>query len=102
MPSRPTRGGSAGSPSRGASSGLMPRGPGTILGRMKQVAAAVIIDARGMVTGWSEGARRLTGHTAEDIVGRPAAGLLAEDLPPAAMTELTGVVALRHRDGHRV
>ncbi|KOV61290.1 PAS/PAC sensor protein [Streptomyces sp. NRRL WC-3618] len=69
---------------------------------MKQVAAAVIIDARGMVTGWSEGARRLTGHTAEDIVGRPAAGLLAEDLPPAAMTELTGVVALRHRDGHRV
>ncbi|WP_327699589.1 ATP-binding SpoIIE family protein phosphatase [Streptomyces sp. NBC_00459] len=69
---------------------------------MKQVAAAVIIDARGMVTGWSEGARRLTGHAAEAVVGRPAADLLAEDPPPTAMTELAGVVALRHRDGHRV
>ncbi|UIX28712.1 ATP-binding SpoIIE family protein phosphatase [Streptomyces sp. GQFP] len=69
---------------------------------MKQVAAAVIIDARGMVTGWSEGARRLTGHMAETVVGRPAAELLAEPLPPTALTEPTGVVALRHRDGHRV
>ncbi|MEH0416385.1 ATP-binding SpoIIE family protein phosphatase [Streptomyces sp. B21-083] len=69
---------------------------------MKQVAAAVIIDARGMVTGWSEGARRLTGHTAEAVVGRPAAELLAEDPTPTAMTELAGVVALRHRDGRRV
>ncbi|MGY1495432.1 SpoIIE family protein phosphatase [Streptomyces sp. QTS52] len=69
---------------------------------MKQVAAAVIIDVRGMVTGWSEGARRLTGHAAEAVVGRPAAELLAEDPPPTAMTELAGVVALRHRDGHRV
>ncbi|GAA3906129.1 SpoIIE family protein phosphatase [Streptomyces lacrimifluminis] len=69
---------------------------------MNQVAAAVIIDARGMVTGWSEGARRLTGHAAEAVVGRPAAELLAEDPPPTAMTGLAGVVALRHRDGHRV
>ncbi|MFF3381274.1 SpoIIE family protein phosphatase [Streptomyces sp. NPDC002680] len=69
---------------------------------MKQVAAAVIIDARGMVTGWSEGARRLTGHPAEAVVGHPAAELLAEPLPPTALTEQTGVVALRHRDGHRV
>ncbi|MGW1715370.1 SpoIIE family protein phosphatase [Streptomyces sp. NPDC002156] len=69
---------------------------------MKQVAAAVIIDARGMVTGWSEGARRFTGHTAETVVGRPAAELLAEPLPPTALTEPTGVVVLRHRDGHRV
>ncbi|NEA66150.1 SpoIIE family protein phosphatase [Streptomyces sp. SID12488] len=69
---------------------------------MKQVAAAVIIDARGMVTGWSEGARRLTGHAAEAVVGRPAAELLAEDPPPTAMTDAACVVALRHRDGHRV
>ncbi|MDX3748997.1 SpoIIE family protein phosphatase [Streptomyces sp. AK08-02] len=69
---------------------------------MKQVAAAVIIDARGMVTGWSEGARRLTGYTAEAVVGRPAAVLLAEDPAPTAMTELAGVLTLRHRDGHRV
>ncbi|WP_105968929.1 ATP-binding SpoIIE family protein phosphatase [Streptomyces geranii] len=69
---------------------------------MKQVAAAVIVDARGMVTGWSEGARRLTGHPAEAVVGHPAAALLAEPLPPTAVTELAGVVALRHRDGRRV
>ncbi|WP_055523069.1 ATP-binding SpoIIE family protein phosphatase [Streptomyces graminilatus] len=69
---------------------------------MKQVAAAVIIDARGMVTGWSEGARRLTGYAAEAVVGRPAAELLAEDPPPTAMAEQAGVIALRHRDGHRL
>jgi serine phosphatase RsbU (regulator of sigma subunit)/PAS domain-containing protein/anti-sigma regulatory factor (Ser/Thr protein kinase) len=69
---------------------------------MKQVAAAVLIDARGVLTGWSEGARLLTGHTAEAVVGRQAAGLLAEDPPPTAMTEMVGVVALRHRDGHRI
>ncbi|WP_405825515.1 SpoIIE family protein phosphatase [Streptomyces sp. NBC_01390] len=69
---------------------------------MKQVAAAVIIDARGMVTGWSEGARRLTGHTAEAVVGRPAAVLLAQDPASTAMTELAGVLTLRHRDGHPV
>ncbi|MFF7755438.1 SpoIIE family protein phosphatase [Streptomyces sp. NPDC007971] len=69
---------------------------------MERVAAAAIIDAQGRLTGWSEGARLLTGHTADEIVGRPAAGLLAEDVPPSVLAARSGTVALRHRDGHRV
>ncbi|NUP23003.1 MAG: PAS domain S-box protein, partial [Streptomyces sp.] len=38
---------------------------------MERVSAAAIIDVQGVVTGWSEGARRLTGLTAEEAVGRP-------------------------------
>ncbi|MET8948057.1 SpoIIE family protein phosphatase [Streptomyces sp. NPDC004542] len=69
---------------------------------MEHVAAAATLDTLGVVTGWSEGARLLTGHSAEEVVGRPAAALLAEDPPPAAVAARTGTVALRHRDGHRV
>ncbi|GAA2402236.1 SpoIIE family protein phosphatase [Actinomadura vinacea] len=62
-----------------------------------------IIDPRGIVTGWSEGARRLTGYAPEDVVGRQATDLLVEDPPalhvPAAFS---GVVDLRHRDGHTI
>ncbi|MEU6071728.1 SpoIIE family protein phosphatase [Streptomyces sp. NPDC047082] len=69
---------------------------------MEHVAAAAIIDALGMVTGWSEGARLLTGHPAQDVVGRPAAALLDDEVPAETVAARTGVVALRHRDGHRV
>ncbi|MER5913128.1 PAS domain S-box protein [Streptomyces sp. NPDC001982] len=69
---------------------------------MEHVAAAAVIDALGTVTAWSDGARQLTGHRAEEIVGRPAAGLLAAEPSPEALDARTGVVALRHRDGHRV
>ncbi|GAA3038085.1 SpoIIE family protein phosphatase [Streptomyces glomeratus] len=69
---------------------------------MEEVAAAAIIDARGTVTGWSEGARRLTGYAAEDVVGRPAQELLAGDVSPPPLTALTGTVILRHQDGRPV
>ncbi|MFF3908054.1 PAS domain-containing protein [Streptomyces sp. NPDC001848] len=69
---------------------------------MEQAAAAAIVDARGTVTGWSEGARRLTGYTAEEVVGRAAQDLLAEDVPLPGLTALTGTAVLRHRDGHPV
>src|SRR4051794_26799685 len=69
---------------------------------MEYVAAAATLDALGLVTGWSEGARLLTGHPAEEVVGRPAADLLADDPPPGTVTARTGPVVLRHRDGHRV
>ncbi|MGW1161612.1 SpoIIE family protein phosphatase [Streptomyces sp. NPDC002513] len=65
---------------------------------MEEVAAAAIIDARGTVTGWSEGARRLTGYAAQEVVGRAAQELLAEDVSPPALTALTGTIVLRHRD----
>ncbi|MFF8732728.1 SpoIIE family protein phosphatase [Streptomyces sp. NPDC015171] len=69
---------------------------------MKHVAAMAVLDALGRVTGWSEGARQLTGHPAAEVVGRPAADLLAEEVPGDLLAARTGTVALRHRDGHRV
>ncbi|WAZ19295.1 SpoIIE family protein phosphatase [Streptomyces cinnabarinus] len=65
---------------------------------MEQVAAAATIDAHGTVTAWSEGARTLTGYPAEEVVGRPAADLLAEDVSSAALVARAGRVLLRHRD----
>ncbi|WP_093631098.1 SpoIIE family protein phosphatase [Streptomyces sp. 3213.3] len=66
---------------------------------MEQASATAVIDVRGIVTGWSEGARSLTGYPAEEAVGRSVAALLAE--PPAAtsVAALAGPVVLRHRDG---
>ncbi|MFE9645494.1 SpoIIE family protein phosphatase [Streptomyces sp. NPDC006365] len=66
------------------------------------------VDEHGTVTGWSEGAEHLLGYAPAQILGRPAASLLAEeptasDLP--AFSELPrwhGTLGLRHRDGHRL
>ncbi|CAM5485806.1 SpoIIE family protein phosphatase [Streptomyces aurantiogriseus] len=70
--------------------------------------ARASVDEHGTVTGWNDGAEHLLGHTAAQILGRPAATLLAEepaaaDLPPfAQLPRWHGTLALRHRDGHRV
>ncbi|MDH6553505.1 PAS domain S-box-containing protein [Streptomyces sp. SAI-041] len=77
----------------------MRSGNGTILDDMEHVSATAVTDAAGVVTGWSEAARRLTGHTAQEVVGRTARELLAEDPPQSAVTALKGTVVLRHRDG---
>ncbi|MFE1923850.1 SpoIIE family protein phosphatase [Streptomyces asoensis] len=69
---------------------------------MEHVVAAAVIDARGVVTGWSEGARLLTGRSAEETVGRAAAELLAEDPPRRGDGEWSGPVVVRHRDGRPV
>ncbi|MFE9452065.1 SpoIIE family protein phosphatase [Streptomyces sp. NPDC006739] len=69
---------------------------------MERVAAAAIIEALGRVTGWSEGARLLTGRAPQDVVGRPAADLLAEDVPAGALEARAGTAVLRHVHGHRV
>ncbi|MFJ4632435.1 SpoIIE family protein phosphatase [Streptomyces sp. NPDC088847] len=66
---------------------------------MEQVSAAAVISARGIVTGWSEGARALTGYPAEEAVGRSVGALLAEPPATTAVAALTGPVVLRHRDG---
>ena len=69
---------------------------------------AVVVDARGAVMVWSDGARRLLGYEAAEIVGRAVAGLLAADLPESTRRHVAdgqrwaGEVALRHRDGDRV
>ncbi|WP_406431688.1 PAS domain S-box protein [Streptomyces sp. NBC_00631] len=46
--------------------------------------ARAVIDEDGTLTEWNEGARRLLGHPAEEVVGRPAALLLAGDVTPRA------------------
>jgi PAS domain S-box-containing protein len=75
---------------------------GTILDDMEHVSAAATMDAHGILTGWSEGARQLTGYPAEEVVGRVARELLATDPSEQVVTALTGAVVLRHRDGSPV
>ncbi|MGY5122444.1 PAS domain-containing protein, partial [Streptomyces sp. 900105755] len=69
--------------------------------------ASVTVDEQGAVTGWSDGARLLLGYPPAEILGQPAARLLAEpDLDAwrkaATGPRWSGTVALRHRDGHRL
>ncbi|MCF3101864.1 SpoIIE family protein phosphatase [Streptomyces roseoverticillatus] len=66
------------------------------------------VDAEGTVTLWSPAARHLLGHAPGEVIGRPAAGLLAAPLPGPALRALTrsapwsGVLTARHRDGSAV
>ncbi|MET9761990.1 SpoIIE family protein phosphatase [Streptomyces sp. NPDC006372] len=73
--------------------------------------AHATVDERGVVTGWSEQARRLLGYAPAEVEGRPAADLLAEDAREAAATRghrvrqsggWSGQVTVRHRDGGRM
>src|SRR5437660_1610449 len=70
--------------------------------------ATAVVDGEGRVLDWSAGARRLLGYAAADVTGRPAATLLASDLPSPAWQciaerrDWNGRVSLRHRDGGRV
>ncbi|MER5227360.1 SpoIIE family protein phosphatase [Streptomyces flaveus] len=70
--------------------------------------ATATIDDQGFVTGWSEEARRLLGYTPAQVVGFPAAQLLADDVgeqlrrAAAGQERLNGTVTLRRGDGHRL
>ncbi|MEH0638137.1 SpoIIE family protein phosphatase [Streptomyces bottropensis] len=70
--------------------------------------ASAAVDARGLVTAWSAGARRVLGYEHGEVVGRRAADLLADALPASARATLAepadwqGSVHARHRDGHGV
>ncbi|MFE4830097.1 SpoIIE family protein phosphatase [Streptomyces sp. NPDC056672] len=78
--------------------------------------ARVAVDARGTVTRWNEGARRLLGYAPAEVVGRPAADLFAaaetaesaaraaEEArrSPETLGRWSGTVTLLHRDGGQV
>ncbi|MBN0049263.1 SpoIIE family protein phosphatase [Streptomyces actuosus] len=78
--------------------------------RLPDPAASVtaVVDARGIVTGWSSGAQGLLGYPYEDVVGRPAARLLggnadiAGDLSAVLEGRSSRPTPLRHQDGHEV
>lgn len=69
---------------------------------------AAVADEYGVLTGWSEGARRLLGYDAEEVLGQAACDLLATGDPGEAWRSLAGrrnwhgSVGLRHQDGRRV
>ncbi|WP_215447748.1 SpoIIE family protein phosphatase [Streptomyces sp. ATCC 21386] len=70
--------------------------------------ARATVDEQGAVTGWSAGAERLLGYTPTQILGLPAASLLAEQPPADALPAFSdlprwhGTLVLRHRDGRRL
>ncbi|MET9777256.1 SpoIIE family protein phosphatase [Streptomyces sp. NPDC006367] len=68
--------------------------------------ARAVVDDSGTLREWNEGARLLLGHRAADVVGRPAADLLADgaERPAPGLGEdrWSGTLKLRHRDGHTV
>jgi PAS domain-containing protein len=72
--------------------------------RQSTYTATATIDERGVLTGWSDGARRLLGYDSSAVVGRPATALLAAGRA-AVRQALTGrdrwhgTVVLRHHDG---
>ncbi|WP_369192820.1 SpoIIE family protein phosphatase [Streptomyces djakartensis] len=69
------------------------------------VTARAVIAVDGTLTQWSEGARRLLGHTAAEVVGRPATELLADGAESPRVEDdhrWSGTLSLRHRDGHPV
>src|SRR5690349_12857014 len=68
------------------------------------VTARAVIAADGTLARWSEGARLLLGHRSEEVVGRPAAELLADSAGPLPLPadRWSGTLVLRHRDGGTV
>ncbi|WP_328420140.1 SpoIIE family protein phosphatase [Streptomyces sp. NBC_00443] len=63
--------------------------------------ARAVIDDDGVLVEWGAGAERLLGHRAAEVVGRPAAELLADgqgvDAPPGNRWD--GILTLRRREG---
>ncbi|MGW0337273.1 SpoIIE family protein phosphatase [Streptomyces sp. NPDC003011] len=66
--------------------------------------ARAVVDDTGTLVEWNDGAHRLLGHTAAEVVGRPAAALLAAPagLPVPREPRWDGTLTLRHRDGSAV
>lgn len=77
--------------------------------------ATATVSEQGIVTGWSEDACRLLGYVPSEVVGLPAADLLADREPGGSggtgtaarpvtpgQERWSGTVPLRHRDGRRL
>ena len=60
-------------------------------------AAVVALDRTGRVTRWSDGAQRLYGWTADEVIDRPITDLLLGDV---ALAEIRTIIARIHRTGY--
>ncbi len=69
--------------------------------------ATIMVDAHGVIRGWSEGARRILGHPADRAGGSRLADVLGDDAAEtvrqalAGTREWHGTVKVRHADGSR-
>ncbi|MEW2288820.1 SpoIIE family protein phosphatase [Streptomyces sp. NPDC047841] len=73
--------------------------------------AAGVLSGRGLVLGWTRGAEDLFGYPAAEVTGRSAARLAAVPEDPVRVAGIaercragkgwSGLVPVRHRDGHR-
>ncbi|MEU3825818.1 SpoIIE family protein phosphatase [Streptomyces sp. NPDC029080] len=75
--------------------------------RQSTYTATATIDEHGILTGWSDGARRLLGYDSAAVVGRPASALLAADATAARRVlagrdRWNGSLPLLHQDGRQV
>ncbi|MFJ8675254.1 SpoIIE family protein phosphatase [Streptomyces sp. NPDC093589] len=66
-------------------------------------AATAVLDAQGLVIGWSPAAEALLGYTPDDIIGRPVETFLPAgeraDGPPSPVLSGSEARTARHRDG---
>nr|WP_245245138.1 SpoIIE family protein phosphatase [Streptomyces palmae] len=75
-------------------------------------AAWMMLDGAGVVVGWTPAAEHLLGYPSAEVLGRPAAVLLATPEDAAGAADIagrawqgpgwSGSVTARHRDGHQV
>nr|WP_149828411.1 SpoIIE family protein phosphatase [Streptomyces tailanensis] len=94
-------------PARETSGGPAPAGPRDLLDASTD--AAAVVSAAGVVIGWTRGAEALLGHPAAEVVGGPAARLVALPADPARAAGVaarcragmgwSGLIPVRHRDG---
>ncbi|GGO91678.1 SpoIIE family protein phosphatase [Wenjunlia tyrosinilytica] len=67
--------------------------------------AAALVDREGLIVGWTQAAVELSGHSAQETLGRPARSLLADPdawerlVASASAPSWQGNIALRHRTG---
>ncbi|WP_372511281.1 SpoIIE family protein phosphatase [Streptomyces cylindrosporus] len=97
-------------PALEASDGPRPAAPRDLLDASTD--AAAIVSAQGVVLAWTRAAEALLGHPASEVVGGPAARLVAMAGDPARVAGVAercragmgwnGHIALRHRDGRSV
>ncbi|MEU6142746.1 SpoIIE family protein phosphatase [Streptomyces sp. NPDC047081] len=97
-------------PAREASDGPRPAAPRDLLDASSD--AAAIVSTQGVVLAWTRAAEALLGHPASEVVGGPAARLVAMPGDPARVAGVAercragmgwnGQISVRHRDGRSV